>query len=120
MKDGIRIFSGKPAYLHDTAHPDWAPTLCLGHAHTDTKDLGTNKAMERYCRARKRKAGHASDKTASSDAVLSEGLGCEGDVDLPSQPKDSMLESPLRPVPIYCLPILSELSPGKLLSKICV
>ena len=46
IKSYFILFVGKPAVLYDVSHPDWAPTLNLGHG--GGYEMQPAKAVDRH------------------------------------------------------------------------
>ena len=61
----IDFATGKPAYLHDSTSPSWAPTLHLGYK-TSGKEEG-----DRHMRLKERKEKARNIETAKSLMLLS-------------------------------------------------
>lgn len=61
---GKHFHQGKPAALHETNHPDWAPSLALGY------DTRTFSGVDKYQRLKKREQKKRELETASALLVL--------------------------------------------------
>ena len=72
-----RIFSGKPATLYDSAHPDWAPSVRLSVAAKEQPD---GKKLRRYQRAQGRAEAKGRHSAAEARLDLSISDVAQGDV----------------------------------------
>ena len=66
------FISGKPAYLFDDTHPDWLPTLHLGHNKrkvTDDQLVSSDQRHERATRRRKVQSNGTSAELDSEPSV---------------------------------------------------
>ena len=64
------FLKGQPTSLYvDEMHPDWAPTVAMGHGHSTTTHSTNDGCLGRYNRSKERTKKRRLDNTTSVDNI---------------------------------------------------